>query len=1183
MKSLKHSINSWLHIVASVALLIGMCPSTRVNAQVVGATLSGTITDQSGGVVPKADVAIKNTATSDTRTVSTNADGIYSAANLQPGKYDVTVSASGFSRAVQTGLTLTVGATQILNLTMQVGQATQTVEVTADAPAMNLENAAIGSNIAENAVKELPLNGRSWSDLATLSPGVYAVHTQLTQARDLWSRGFGSQLSISGARPQQNNYRVDGVSVNDPTNGGPGSLLGGNMGVDAISEFSVLTTNYSTEYGRASGGIINATTKSGTNSFHGNAYEFLRNSALDAANFFDNANGLQKPPFRRNQFGASAGGPIRKDKTFIFGDYEGLRQFLGETQASIVPSASARAGLLCSSALIAPSAACPTTNQLPFVAGKTDANGVDLKVVPYLSAFWPKSSVPNPNDPTGDTNIFAFGRNVVTIENYFIIRADHKISERDGLHGTYFYDYNHQTQPDEMDNRSQLNVVNRQFGTIEETHTFGANFVNSVRGGINRTYLGGPSSSLAINPATADTSLGFAPGWSAGLIYAPPLQTFFGGLTGSAPQTNAFTSIQGYDDASLLKGRHTLKFGVNVERMRANMIAAPRPGGQFNFGTLASFLTNGDPKYGSVAISSDLSLVPITRDYRQTIFGVYFQDDWRFRPNLTFNLGLRYEPATVPVEIHGRMGSLLTQYDAFPAIANPKEVSPLVDCSACPILSGAYFKNNMLHDFDPRIGFAWDPFKTGKTSVRGGFGVYDQLTLITHVRSQIAGNFPFNPGGNSGNLLPGSFGGFPSFGSATTCPPGPYNGSTPVAAFCQITQSGSDSKRAGIIERTPKRAYVMQWNFSVQRAITPNFTALIGYVGSHGVHGNTADDDFNMVPPTFSPLGYLWPCDAPGLPYSPDATHGNINACFGQGGPAASPYPEFNTHVHRENGVFFRNSSRYDGMEVQLTRNMSHGLQIQGSFTWSKSLDTASASAVGDQFTTGISSLFVFDPRLTRAPSEFNVGRVMNISYLWQIPTPKSLSGFARTALGGWQVGGLFSLSDGAPFTPLLNGDALGLQNTDAFAYPDVLKGTPGCGSLVNPGNPNHYLKVECFAIPPIVQYQGRNWIRLGTSGRNDVTGPGLQDLDFSVVKNTHVPKISETFNVQFRVEAFNVLNHANFNPLGAASGNNVILNPFAYNPSTPGTEKVSTGAVGAGDFTATTSRQLQFALKMIW
>src|SRR5712664_3686099 len=327
-----------LRLVLFAVVVVSSFGALRLHAQAVGATLSGTVTDQSGGVVPKADVAMLNTGTGETRSVSTNADGIYSAPNLIPGSYSVTATAPGFSKLVHSGITLTVGATQVLNLTMQVGQSTQTVEVTAEAPIVNLTNAEIGALTTETTIKELPLNGRSWSSLANLTSGVYQLHTQPgLETRDRFSRGYGVQLSISGNRPQQNNYRVDGISINDPGNGGPGSVLGSNSGVDAIAEFSVLTTNYSTEYGRASGGIINATTKSGTNQFHGTAYEFLRNSWLDAKNFFDDPNS-KIPEFRRNQFGASAGGPIIKDKTFVFGDYEGLRQALGISTVSQVPS-----------------------------------------------------------------------------------------------------------------------------------------------------------------------------------------------------------------------------------------------------------------------------------------------------------------------------------------------------------------------------------------------------------------------------------------------------------------------------------------------------------------------------------------------------------------------------------------------------------------------------------------------------------------------------------------------------------------------------------------------------------------------------------------------------------------------------------------------------------------------------
>ncbi len=401
----------FVRLTLCAILVVVSCGALRLHAQAVGATLNGTISDQSGGVVPNAEVSIKNNATGEARTVTSNADGIYSAPNLQPGVYIINVTASGFSTAVQSGVTLTVGATQLLNITMQVGQSSQTVEVTSEAPTVDLTNAEIGNLTTEKTIVDLPLNGRSWSDLANLQAGVYQLHTQPDlSTRDRFTRGYGVQLSISGARPQQNNYRVDGVSINDPGNGGPGSVLGTNAGVDAISEFSVLTTNYSTEYGRASGGVINATTKSGTNQFHGTAYDFLRNSALDARNVFDPP---QIPEFRRNQFGASAGGPIIKDKTFVFGDYEGLREAKGLSNASILPSASA-------------------------------ASSAVAAIAPYITAFFPVDGTLNGKtvcqiQATGDplTNLCVFGANQISSEDYYIIRADHALTAKDQLSGTF--------------------------------------------------------------------------------------------------------------------------------------------------------------------------------------------------------------------------------------------------------------------------------------------------------------------------------------------------------------------------------------------------------------------------------------------------------------------------------------------------------------------------------------------------------------------------------------------------------------------------------------------------------------------------------------------------------------------------------------------------------------------------
>src|SRR5437588_511149 len=327
--------------------MLGIVFPAAAGAQVAGGTIYGTISDPSERLIPQAQVSIANVATGIITTVITNSDGFFTAPNLLPGEYEITVSAKGFNTEVRKGITLTVGAQQVFNLTLHVGSAAKTVvEVTTEAPAVQLVSSDISAVVTANTVRELPLNGRSWTDLAALQPGVDTIQTQPSFATgsDRGNRGFGQQLTISGARPQQNNYRLDGVSLNDYANGAPGSVLGGNLGVDAIQEFSVLTSNYSAEYGKTSGGVVNAISKSGTNQFHGSAYWFLRDEGFDARSFFDKV----RPPFHRNQFGASGGGPIKKDRTFFFADYEGIRQAKGLTLTGGVPSGAARSGNLCS-------------------------------------------------------------------------------------------------------------------------------------------------------------------------------------------------------------------------------------------------------------------------------------------------------------------------------------------------------------------------------------------------------------------------------------------------------------------------------------------------------------------------------------------------------------------------------------------------------------------------------------------------------------------------------------------------------------------------------------------------------------------------------------------------------------------------------------------------------------------
>src|SRR6202051_3934920 len=412
-----------LFIVLLVSLVVSVF-DVNLYAQVAGGTISGTVTDSSGRLINNVQITITNVATGVTRDVTTNEDGFYSAPNLLPGNYEAKFTAPGFKGELRTGIEIAVGASVGLDQQLRVGAVGETVEVQSEVPAVQLSTSDMSAVVNATTVRELPLNGRSWTDLAQLQPGVSAIHTQpdFSAGTDRGNRGFGQQLTISGARPQQNNYRLDGVSLNDYANGAPGSVLGGNLGVDAIVEFSVLTTNYSAEYGKTSGGVINAITRSGTNKFHGDVYEFLRNSALDARNFFD---GATVPPFRRNQFGGTVGGPIMKNKLFYFVNYEGLRQFLSQSFTSQTLSPNARNGIL-----------------------TTGVVAIDPRVKPYLALY------PVPNGAiNGDTGFFNFGAGTRGTEDYVTGRVDYVLTAKDTLSSSYTWDNGGSSTPDAFDEK----------------------------------------------------------------------------------------------------------------------------------------------------------------------------------------------------------------------------------------------------------------------------------------------------------------------------------------------------------------------------------------------------------------------------------------------------------------------------------------------------------------------------------------------------------------------------------------------------------------------------------------------------------------------------------------------------------------------------------------------------------
>ena len=864
-------------------------------------------------------------------------------------------------------------------------------------------------------------------------------------------------------------------------------MLGITLGVDAIQEFSVLTSNSSAEYGRTSGGVVNAITKSGTNGFHGDGYEFLRNSALDAKNFFDVGD---LPPFRRNQFGGAVGGPIQKDKMFFFVDYEGFRQALGTTNPDLVPSADARNGILNFSSPADFPSGCTATSV---------ANQCQVTVDPLVKPFFAFFPLPNAGlTGLGNTGIYNIAVNTVSRGDFVTGRVDRKLGSKDSLSGTYLRDTGNDDIPDAFNDVLTGDISSQQMIALQETHIFSPSLINSVHGGYNRVHTDDTFVLQGLSPLASDTTFGAFPGKPAPQIFVSGLTTL-NASSGSLGRgiVNFWNSFQINDDAFLTKGNHSLKFGFAAERMQTNQLPSGGDNGVFKFGSLASFLTNQP-----TSLTSTPGTVVTGDGIRQSLFGGYFQDDWHVRPSLTVNLGLRYEMVTVPTEISNKLVNFRSYTQATPDIGSP------------------FFKNPTTRNFEPRVGFAWDPFHDGKTAVRGAFGIFDALPLNYEFVKSENGSYPFAFTVTESGLPQGSF------------PTGAVDAlfSSPVKASKQRSLS---------VQFDPKRNYVMIWNLNVERQITSSVSLMVGYVGNHGVHMENRADEVNFVLPTLTPEGYLWPTPiGSGSVINPNI--GNIRA------------------------IWWGGDAEYDAGEVQLTKRMSHGFQVQTSFTWAKNIDTGSSTNIGDNFTNSISSLLWFCEKCRRGLSDFDIGKAFKVNYLWDAPTPKKWGALGSHVLGGWEVGGILTVQDGVPFTPLLGGggDPLGELGNDPFDFPNRLSGS-GCGSAVNPGNPSNYIKLSCFGVPNPINL-------MGNAGRNSVIGPGLVDFDFSLFKNNYIPKISESFNVQFRAELFNVFNHPNFAP---PIDNDSL---FDQNGS-------PVGGAGAVDQTATTSRQIQFALKVIF
>ncbi len=1050
-----------------------------LHAQAVGGTILGLVQDQQGGAIGKAEVSARSPDTGAIRKTTSADNGEYRIPGVPAGAYEISLTAPGFKTEVRGGIAVTVGADVAVNFAMVVGAVTEKVEVTAEAAQVDTSNSAMGGFVNSATIRELPLNGRDWLQLALLQPGTISNAGAPQGDTRRAQVGNGLQISISGGRPTDNVFRIDGLVVNDYANSGPGSTLHVNMGVDAIREFSVLTNNYSADYGRGSSGVVNAITKSGTNEFHGSAYYFHRNSALDARNFFD---GKNVAPFRRHQYGGAVGGPIRKDKTFFFTNYEALTEAKSASSSNDTISANAHNGILCANT------ACTSTTQV----------NVDPRMKPYLQFY------PNPNAAvTGDTGKYAFDAVRLGDEKFVIGKIDHYFSPATTLNGSYSYDNTTVNFPDFYGEKLSSAPARRQNVVLSLQHIFSPSVINNSRVGVTRTYAGNNIDCCVKVPALADLSIGFVPGQPVGSFNVTGISgsSLWGGIGVGGLNNFYYTAPQYYDDLSWNRGRHSIRAGFAFERVMDNLDERNRPNGLWTFGSIKDMLLVNPNQFSAQFPGTDG-----IRGQRNSIIAGYIQDDFRLRPNLTINLGVRYEMDTVIKEVNGKIANLRSIYDTKVSTGDP------------------YYNNPTFKNFAPRVGFAWDPFKDGKTAIRGGVGMFDIIPLPYLFVSLVPRSAPYYLEGSIAN---------------------PPSSSFPSQAFNLLTLA---TVQATHIEFNPSRSYKAQWNLNIQRQISRSAALTVGYVGSVGVHLTHTIYDNDQVSPsqvTWDGSHYIFP-----IPVG-TAKPQRINPNFGQ-----IRSTDWNGH------------SSYHSLQTNLVQRLTKGLTYQIAYTWSKSLDDGTNTSTDSENLNTVGQPWAFCPKCNRGPSDFNVPHNFVANFQYDLPVPASVKAHAvaNTVLGGWQVGGIYTRSSGGAYNVKITTDQAKTGNAVVGANqggqrPDYLGNVPGCSPAeVTTGDIAHLIKTSCFSFPALGV--------LGNLGRNVFHMPVFRDLDFSVFKNQNLR--GEKLKMQFRAEMFNILNNTN---LSAQTFNNTFTGTGAL--------VSSFGTPTAPTFNQ--SRQIQFGLRLLF
>ncbi len=1001
-------------------------------------TIYGSVSDPSGAAISGAKVEVTNQATGQMRNTASGVDGNYVVPDLPIGTYQLSVTASGFKTFVQGGIVVQVDENRRIPVKLTVGAVSESVTVAADVTQVETRSAALRQVVDSQHIVELPLNGRNPLQLQFLVAGS-------SNASDpSGGQGENGSLSINGSRPNSNNYSLDGADNQDPFFNTPSVF----PNPDALEEFSIQTSNYSAELGRNAGAAMNAVTRSGTNNLHGTLFEFLRNQDFDSRPFFAKS----VSPFRRNQFGFTVGGPIRKDKTFFFASYQGTRVNSSPgTQTPIVPTAAQRTGDFTGSKAIKD----PTTAS-PFPNNIIPASRLSQPALNFIQDF-----VPLPNAPN---NIYAFPNTSTTVDDQAVLKIDHTVTAANHLSGRMLYERNNTNQvPAATDLPGFWAIIpySNYNIAVNDIHTFSANMVNQFTFGfdyITREQL----PHVAKDVAWPDLGAGFIRAAPGPIAWDTVVASYFQAFS-RYPLNQYRKYVQYSDGLSWMRGAHSLKIGVDARQNMCDQSQTFLADPSVNFAATFTGLSLADFMLGRPNTFTQNS--PNAGSPRTFEFAGYIQDDWKASQRLTLNLGLRWDP-------------WLPYQDFKNAIS---QFRPGVQSTVFPNAPLGYvfpgdpgISNTMLNaawnNWGPRVGFAYDLTGKGKTSIRGGWGIF-----YSDIRQQALNNFSSNEPYGLSMVVPQPSGGLAN----------PYTDSGNPFPFVPPTTAQEKQNFNFVLPLTTitefdphfRDAIIEQWNISLQQQIASDWVVSVAYAASTGNH-LFMQNELN-----------------PAIYGKPGAT-ANARRLY------APDYTSIVDYLSVAN-------SNYNSLQLSANKRFHHGLTALLNYTWSKSIDDGS----GD----GASPWDPFSIAGNRAVSDFNLPQKFVGSFVWDLPGSSIRRRWLRGLASGWELNGIFTFTSGSPFTVVSGRD--NSQSAVNADHADVVGNWRLSGNRSEAAMLNEYFNTAAFTANQVGTF--------GDAGRNILTGPGNANIDFGVIRNID---ITERYKVQFRAEAFNVINHPNFN-----------------------------------------------------